>query len=250
MRFSIITATYNSEKYIQSCFDSIINQTYQNIEHILIDGLSSDTTLQKIKNHKHQPDIFISEKDSGIYDALNKGISKANGEIIGILHSDDFYSSEDILSEVARVFISNPEVDLVYGDLEYVSRIDHKKVIRKWKSRKFEKKLLKIGWLPPHPTIFFKKSSFNQNKIFDLNFKISADYMFILQTFSQNKFKTFYLPKVFTCMRVGGVSNNSLSNILQKTKEDFIALKKNEFSLIGAMVAIFLKNFLKLRQFF
>jgi glycosyltransferase len=247
MKVSIITATYNSLENLPSALESVSQQTYKNIEWIVVDGNSTDGTLAFIKSHQDQIGQWVSEKDAGIYDALNKGIAMATGDVIGLLHSDDLFNSKQTLDKIIHQF-QNTGADGVYGDLEYVSKTNVQKVIRYWKSKTFSKDLLEKGWMPPHPTLFLKKEIYQKCGGFDLSFKIAADYDFILRIFSDPQLKFTYLPEVITKMRVGGASNKSLSNIAQKSKEDYRALKQNKIP--NASLALFKKNQSKISQFF
>jgi len=247
MKVSIITATYNSEDTIETCMNSVIMQTHENIEYIIIDGKSTDRTLSKINLlAKNRANIRVfSEQDTGIYDALNKGITKSTGDIVGFVHSDDFLADSNVIEKIVEVFKSK-NVDGVYGNLHYVALNDTNKVIRNWVSKTFKTKLLKQGWMPAHPTLYLKKELYNLSGTFDLSYKIAADYDFILRIFKQNELKFFYLPTVIVKMRVGGASNRSLKNIIQKTKEDYRAIKKNQ---TGNWITIIVKNFSKIKQF-
>ena len=244
MKVSIITATYNSIETIHNCLKSILNQNYKNIELIVIDGASKDGTLELIKGN---PSIstFISEPDNGIYDALNKGIDLATGDIIGFVHSDDLLADATIISSIVNQF-KNIEVAGVYGDLTYVNKNNTSKVIRSWKSCDFRPSLLKNGWMPAHPTLFLKKEVYEKHGSFNLTYKIAADYDFMLRILKDSSLKFSYLPIVFTKMRIGGASNRSLKNILQKTREDYRAVKSNK---VGGVKTIFIKNTSKLKQF-
>ena len=248
MKISIITATFNRAHFIESCILSILRQKNKNIEIIIIDGLSTDSTDERLKPllEKNDNIKFYSQSDLGIYDALNKGIEKAKGDIIGFVHSDDFLYDTDVLEKIKKAFIQK-DIDGVYGDLEYVEKIDINKVIRSWKSCCFNKKLLRKGWTPPHPTLFLKKEVYEKHGEFDLNFKISADYDFMLRVFKDESLKIQYIPSVITRMRVGGVSNKNLKNILLKTYEDYKAIRKNKIGSIGTLVR---KNTSKIKQFF
>ena len=247
MKVSIITATYNSENTIEVCMRSVLSQTYDHIEHIIIDGNSKDKTLKKVNTllKDRTNATIISEPDKGIYDALNKGVAKATGDIIGFVHSDDFLADSNIIEKIVEVF-KLQKVDGVYGDLHYVAFNDTDKVIRNWVSKTFKTKLLKQGWMPAHPTLYLKKELYNLNGGFDLSYKIAADYDFILRIFKQNELKFFYLPTVIVKMRVGGASNRSIKNIIQKTKEDYRAIKKNQ---TGNGLTVIVKNFSKIKQF-
>lgn len=248
MKISIITATFNRAHFIESCILSILRQKNKNIEIIIIDGLSTDSTAERLKPllEKNDKIKFYSQPDLGIYDALNKGIEKSKGDIIGFVHSDDFLYDTDVLEKIQKAF-TQKKIDGVYGDLEYVEKIDINKVIRCWKSCCFNKKLLRKGWTPPHPTLFLKKEVYEKHGEFDLNFKISADYDFMLRVFKDESLKIQYIPSVITRMRVGGVSNKNLKNILLKTCEDYKAIRKNKIGSIGTLVR---KNTSKIKQFF
>jgi glycosyltransferase len=247
MKISIITATYNSESTIKTCMDSVLNQTYSNIEYIIVDGGSKDETLSYIneKASEHPKIVYNYEPDKGIYDALNKGIKKATGDVIGFVHSDDFLADNSIIEAIVDVF-KTKNVDGVYGNLHYVALENTDKIIRNWISKPFNTKMLKQGWMPAHPTLYLKKSLYDNNGMFDLTYKIAADYDFILRIFKQSQLKFYFLPKTIVKMRVGGASNRSLKNIMQKTKEDYRAIKTND---IGSWVTIFIKNVSKLKQF-
>ncbi len=246
MLISIITSTYNSQDYFPEAVASYKQQQYAYKELIVVDGGSTDHTLSQIKAEP-AIDIYISEPDKGIYDALNKGMKLAKGEIIGILHSDDLLYSPDVLEQVSRAFAQNPEVMAVYGDLLYVEREDTGKIIRKWISGACTQKKFALGWMPPHPALFIKKACFEQFGNYDLQYKSAADYDLILRFLYKYQQKAAYVPEVFVKMRVGGISNKTLKNRLRANKEDRLAMKINgvSFPLIKAI----LKPLRKLRQF-
>ena len=248
MNVSIITSTFNNASTIEDCLESIFSQTFLNIDILIIDGDSSDDTLLKIKkiSNKFNNIRVFSEKDKGIYDALNKGVDLAKGDIIGFVHSDDFLASSEIISEIIKK-ISSENFDGVYGNLDYVKKNNTNKIVRKWKSCEFDYNLLKKGWMPPHPTFFIKKSVFKKHGLFNLNYSISADYDFMLRILSDKSLKFGYIPKVITKMRVGGESNRSLKNIILKIKEDYIIIKRNN---IGNFLTLIRKNTSKFKQFF
>lgn len=249
MKISIITATYNSARTLEVCMDSVLNQTYDNIEYILIDGNSKDTTLDIIKSkaQMHKNVSWISEPDNGIYDALNKGILKASGDVIGFVHSDDFLANNTIVSKIANVFKSE-QVDGVYGNLHYVRFDDVDSVVRNWKSQDFKIKLLGRGWMPAHPTLFLKSAIYKTSGRFNLNYRIAADYDFVLRIFKDTDYKFYYLPETITKMRVGGASNRTFRNLILKTTEDFRAAKTNHIKL--PLLTIGLKNLSKIPQWF
>lgn len=247
MKVSIITATNNSEKTIEDCIKSLIGQVYMNIEFIIIDNNSTDSTLRIIERYKlkNKSIKLISESDNGLYDALNKGVSYASGDIIGFLHSDDLYFDCYSIFDVVSFFRDN-KFDGVYGDLQYVNKENTDKVIRLWKSRVYHSKLLKMGWMPAHPTLFLKKHVYEKHGGFETSYKISADYDFMLRILKDKTLEFGYLPIVITKMRVGGASNRSLKNIIQKTREDCKVVRSNN---IGGWFSILLKNISKIKQF-
>ncbi len=244
MRISIITSTFNSASTLPDTIDSIQNQNYANLEYIIIDGGSKDGTLDLV-NERSIVSKCISEPDKGIYDALNKGVQLASGDIIGFVHSDDLLASKDILEKIAAIFV-NEGVDGVYGDLIYSNKTDINKTIRTWKSQAFHPNLLRKGWMPAHPTFFLKKEVYNHIGAFNLDYSIAADYDFMVRVLQNKEYKFAYLPEIITNMRVGGASNRSLKNILQKSKEDFRIMQTHK---IGGLSTLIGKNVSKLKQF-
>jgi glycosyltransferase len=245
MKISIITSVYNNESTIEDAIKSVLSQNYNNIEYIVVDGASKDGTVEVIKRYEDKISTFVSERDKGIYDGLNKGVGLATGDIIGFLHSDDIYADENIVSEVVEMFLKNG-TDSIYGDLVYVDKQDTNKIFRYWKSGEYSFKKLQNGWMPPHPTFFVKRELYEKHGVFDLDFGIAADYDFMLRMLGKYKITTSYLPKVLYKMRVGGASNRSLKNIIQKSKEDIKALQNNG---IGGVHTIVMKNLSKIPQF-
>lgn len=245
VKVSIITATYNSAATIIDTLKSLETQTYKDIEYIIVDGASKDDTLDIIQANSSRVSKVISEPDKGIYDALNKGINAATGDIVGFLHSDDLFASNRAIEDIVKQFhISNS--DAVYADLEYVSKDDISKVVRLWKSGEYSKKQLKKGWMPPHPTFYMKRDLYVKYGTFDLTFKIAGDYDSLLRYLWVNNISMSYIPKVLLKMRVGGASNRSLKNIIQKTQEDIRALQSNN---VPSLRAILWKNLSKIPQF-
>ncbi len=223
----------------------MLNQTYQDLEYIVIDGVSTDGTIEIVKSYGDKISIFLSELDQGIYDGLNKGVSLATGDIICFLHSDDIYASNNVVQLVVNEFLTDYAVDGVYGDLVYTLKTDTSKVLRYWKSKDFTMKLLKQGWMPAHPTLFLRREVYEKYGNFDLDFRIAADYDFMLRIL-KGGVKVKYLSEVLYRMRTGGKSNNSMKNIALKTREDLQVLKKNNIGGFGVLVC---KNLSKLRQF-
>lgn len=243
MLFSIITAVYNNKNEILGALNSVHSQKDVQIEHIVMDGGSTDGTTELIQQAGMDRVIFDSSKDKGIYDAINKGIQKASGDIIGILHSDDFFTNDLILKEIESYFLDG--FDVVYGDLDYVYKENTSKIFRKWIANLWDPFQLRLGWMPPHPTIFLKKNVYEEIGNYDLDYKISADYDLILRVFINNKYKIAYLPKTLVKMRVGGASNRSLKNIIKKTQEDIEIASKYFYP---ASLTILFKNIRKLPQ--
>ena len=246
MKITVITASFNNSSTLPQTIDSLLSQSFKNIEYIVIDGNSTDGTKEILQSNSSNITKIISEKDSGIYDALNKGITLASGEIIGFLHADDTYASTDILDKIAAAFSQSPSIWAVYGDLQFVSQENTSKVIRSWKSKPFKPNLLARGWMPAHPTLFFRKEVYEKYGHFNTNYRIAADYDFILRVFSQPGFSATYIPEVFINMRMGGASTGSLKNLLLKSKEDYLILRRNK---IGNVFTLILKIFSKVSQF-
>ncbi len=244
MRFSIVTAVFNNKDLVGSAIESAHSQVGIELEHIIMDGGSTDGTLDLIKKYNYPNIVLESSKDKGIYDALNKGIGKATGDIVGILHSDDIFSSEKVLSKVAALFKEG--VDGVYADLDYVNRFDVSQIFRQWKSGLFNSFDLELGWMPPHPTLFLRNEIYHKMGEFDLQYRIAADYDFMLRVLTSGQYKIDYLPETILKMRVGGQSNKSLTNIIRKSTEDYQIAKKYFSSPEGT---ILFKNIRKIPQF-
>ena len=245
MLVSIITATYNSAATLNDCLQSVAKQTYQPIEHIIIDGASIDATVKVATAFPHVT-TFISEKDKGIYDAMNKGIALAKGDIIGILNSDDFYINQEVVKEVVNLFHSSA-CDLVYADLQYVDRENTEKVVRTWKSGIMQPNSFLFGWMPPHPTLFVKRSVYEKFGTFTTQLRSAADYEFMLRVMYKGKCTAAYLPKIIIKMRDGGISNLSIKNRLKANNEDQKAWKLNKVT--PYFFTFFLKPLRKIFQF-
>ena len=244
-KISVVTATYNSEKTLLSTLESVNKQTYTNYEHVIVDGLSTDNTLSLIRDFGREGLVISSQADQGIYDALNRGIQLAKGDIVGFLHSDDFYADSDVLGMIANVF-SDPSIDMCYGDLAYTRHDDTSRVVRRWKSGEFLRRRLKFGWMPPHPTLYVRRELI-ERYLFDLEYRISGDYDAILRLLTRDAVQVSYIPHELVHMRLGGASNKSLANVLTKIKEDWRAIRSNK---MGGVVTLVSKNLRKLPQFF
>lgn len=225
MKISVITVSYNSFDTIRDTLESVKLQSYNDIEYIVIDGGSTDGTLEVIRKYDAIVNIIKSEPDSGIYDAMNKGLSVATGEIIGFLNSDDFFADKDVLKRIAKAFTEN-SVDACYGDLLYLTH-DAKRIVRYWKSREFKIGDFALGWSPPHPTFYIRRALLKKMGDFDRSYKLSADAEFMMRYLENGEIRSYYIPTVQVHMRVGGATNKSWLNIIQQNKEILHALKKN-----------------------
>lgn len=233
---------------VGDCLASVEAQTYPHKQHVVIDGASLDGTAEWLEARRSRLAVLVSEPDRGIYDALNKGITHSTGDVVGFLHADDLYAHPDVLSDVAQAF-SDPAVCAVYGDLQYVKKDDTSAVVRHWQSCPFSPQRLAWGWMPPHPTLYVRREWYERIGWFDTRYRIAADYLSILQMFSQPSFKAVYLPEVMVKMRLGGASNRSLANIVRKSREDLNAMRQSGVGAFGGLGALAWKNLSKLGQF-
>ena len=245
MKISIITVCFNSQGTIKDTIESVINQSYSNIEYLIIDGKSSDNTLEIINQYKRHINFFISEKDKGIYDAINKGILNATGDIIGLLHADDIFDNNQVIEHVVQGFDLNKEI--LYGDITYVSKNNLNHIVRKWKSNIFSKNSFKWGWMPPHTGFFMKRESYLKYGLYNFKLGTSADYELMLRMFMVYQLKATYLPKYITKMRVGGASNSSFKNRIEANKNDRKSWKIN--NLKPYWFTFILKPILKIKQY-
>lgn len=242
---SIITPTFNNEHTITDCLNSLYNQTYSYIEHIIIDNLSSDNTLKKIYQYKFTKRKIISEKDNGLYDAINKGINLASGDIIGILHADDFYTHSKVLENVSNLF--KQDYQGVYANLYYVSKHNAKKIIRKWKAKKYTENAFLYGWMPPHPTCFVTKNVYEKNGLYRTDLGTAADYEWILRNMYKHKVPFEYLDEYIIAMRTGGLSNQSVKSRILANINDRKAWQVNH--LKPYFFTLYLKPLRKIFQF-
>jgi len=245
LKVSIITATFNSAATVLDTLKSVQSQTWQELEHIVVDGASIDDTLRLLEAGKHRGP-FVSEPDKGIYDAMNKGIQMASGEIVGILNSDDVYANPTIIEKVVQLF-EQTGADAVYGDLWYVDAADMQRVKRKWVAGSYSRESFLYGWMPPHPTFFVRKSVYAQYGSFNLDMYTAADYELMLRFLYKYQIPAAYLPEVMVKMRVGGASNQSLKNRLLANKGDRLAWKVN--GLKPYWFTVTLKPIRKITQF-
>ncbi|WP_024605737.1 MULTISPECIES: glycosyltransferase family 2 protein [unclassified Pseudoalteromonas] len=225
MKVSIITVCYNSAVTIEDTIISVLSQNYKNIEYIVIDGGSSDATLDIINKYREQISIVISEPDKGIYDAMNKGIKNATGDIVGILNSDDFYETKDVITEIVNNF--DVDTDIVFGDLIFVKPENIEKITRFYSLPHFKAWKLRFGWMPPHPATFIKKPVYDKYGLYKINYKISADYEVFVRFLLVNKVNFKHINKVLVRMRDGGVSTSGLKSSLTLNKEIVKACEEN-----------------------
>lgn len=246
MKVSIITISYNSAETIKDTIESVLAQDYPDIEYIIVDGASSDGTMDIIKKYEDRVAQVISESDNGIYDAMNKGLKLATGELIGILNSDDVYKDNRVISDVVST-VQESNSDALYADLVYSDRNDLTRVKRYWRSGSFKKNSFKWGWMPPHPTFFVKRSVYERYGYFNTSLKTSADYEIMLRFLFKEGISVSYLDRVITIMRMGGQSNASVKNRMDANKEDRMAWKLN--GLKPNAVTFYLKPLRKVGQF-
>lgn len=247
MKVSLITITYNSEATLEDTIRSVTGQSYPDIEYIIVDGGSTDRTLSIVDAYKNRISRFVSEKDNGLYDALNKGIAMASGELIGIIHSDDFYTDNTAIEKIVHT-ISETGADAAYADLYYVDKNDTNLVFRKWKSGQYRHGMFLRGWMPPHPTFFAKKSCYDQFGSFNLGLVSAADYELMLRFIHKHRIRLAYLPEFIIKMRVGGKSNVSLKNRIRANREDRKAWKIN--GLKPNPLTLYMKPLRKIIQLF
>lgn len=242
---SVVTAVYNRVDTIEASVASTLSQKGVDLELVVQDGGSTDGTLAVLSGLDDPRIVLQSAPDHGLYDAINRGVFRARGEIIGLMHSDDMFAAPHILSDVARAF-ADPDIDGVYGDLDYVSAQDTSRVIRRWRSAPYAPEKLRRGWMPPHPTLYLRRRVFERWGGYDTAFQIAADYEAMLRYLVEGRIRLAYIPEVMVRMRVGGESNRSLGRILRKSREDYLAMRRHAVGGIGTLAA---KNLSKLGQF-
>jgi len=245
MKISVVTAVMNGRETLPKTLQSLMSQTYADVEHVVQDGGSTDGTVDYLRTHGHPKMAFVSAPDAGIYDAINNGIKRASGDVIGLLHADDHLASPDVLAGVAAV-MADPDVDGVYGDLQYVARDDDNRVIRHWKAGPYAQSRLKRGWMPPHPTLYLRRAVFDRSGLYDTSYRISGDYDGMLRFLTTGQVRLAYIPQVMVRMKMGGISNQSFAQMIRKSREDYRAIRHNKVGGFGTLVA---KNLSKIPQF-
>ena len=247
MKISVITVVRNAENTIADTLASVAQQTYRNVEHIVIDGASTDDTLNILEQHKEQISVLVSEPDSGLYDAMNKGIGLATGDVIGLLNADDVYQDKTVLQQIADAH-SDPDLDACYADLVYVDANDLTKVARDWRSQTFRAGLCFNGWMPAHPTFYVKKRVYEKVGLYDTTLGAQADLEFCARAFEVQKISSRYIPKLWVRMRLGGITNNRVRDIVKGNWQSYQALKK--IGLTRGPVSFFVLKWVpKLPQF-
>lgn len=247
MKITIITVVYNNERTIKDAVESVLGQTYKNIEYVIIDGKSKDNTVSIIKEYENKLGFFVSEKDNGLYDAMNKGIQCATGDVIGILNSDDLYQDFNVISDVMEQFNIDADLDILYGNLVYVKSDDTNKIVRNWKCKPYYDRFFENGNVPPHPALFVKRSVYDKVGLFNLDYKLAADYELMLRMLKKHDFKIKYIDRLIVKMRLGGATNQSFTNIINQNKEIVRSWKDN--SLKAPIYLMPVRIFKRLIQF-
>ena len=245
VKISVITVCFNAAETIADTIESIRSQSHPDIEYIVVDGGSTDETLAIIARNRDVISVLITGPDNGMYDAANKGIACASGEIVGMLNADDFYADKDVLKDVANSLAK--ESHAVYGDLDYVDRKHPQKIKRKWVSGPYDRKKFLMGWMPPHPTFFIRKSAYDTYGVFRRDFRSAADYELMLRMLYKHSLAPVYIDRVLVKMRVGGKSNVSIANRLRANREDRKAWTMN--GLRAAWYTLYLKPLSKIGQY-
>lgn len=245
MKISVVTAVMNGRATLPQMLDSLTAQTYPHVEHVVQDGGSTDGTLAYLGACGHAAMALVSVPDTGIYDAINRGIARAGGDVIGLLHADDQLASPDVLAQVAEV-MQDPAIDGIYGDLQYVARDDETRVIRHWKAGDYTPAQLRRGWMPPHPTLYLRRQVFEQAGLYDTSYRISGDYDGMLRFLTTGQVRLAYIPHVMVRMKIGGVSNRSFAHMIRKSREDYRAIRRHKVGGVGTLLG---KNLSKLPQY-
>lgn len=246
MKVTIITVTLNSARFLEDCIQSVISQDYKNIEHIIIDGGSTDATLSIIEKYKGHIAAWVSEKDQGMYDAINKGMRMATGDIIGTLNSDDTLSGATVIEDIVNAF-DEQKVDSVYGDLVYVDQQNTQKIIRVWKGLPYKRRRYKHGWMPAHPTFYFKRELLEKFGYYETHYFTAADYEFMARYLFYFRISAYYIPKLIVKMRTGGMSNKTIYQRLRANRRDYLAMKRNRIPF--PFIVSLLKPLIKLHQY-
>lgn len=248
-KISLITVTFNSDKTLRDTINSVLKQTYTNIEYIVVDGLSKDNTMDIVREYEPQFEgrmKWISEKDKGLYDAMNKGVRMATGDVVGILNSDDFFTANDVLEKVAAGF--DKQTDAVYGDLHYVHPDDLQHSVRYYSSKIFKRNLMRMGFIPAHPTFYCRRECFDKFGYYKTDYKIAADFDLLLRFIYVNRIRIKYLPMDMVTMRTGGASTNGLKSRMGGMNEHLRSLREN--GVKSNRFILSLRYFYKITEYF
>ncbi|MCI4668417.1 MAG: glycosyltransferase [Bacteroidia bacterium] len=229
MKVSLVTVSWNNADVIKNCLDSVASQDHPELEYIIIDGASKDGTQDIIKSYNGLTNHFVSEPDKGIYDAMNKGLKLASGEVIGLINADDFLVHEHVISRVVREF-EEKEVDAIFGDVEYVDPDDLDRVVRYYPGKGFKPAMMKQGNMPPHPSFYVKRELYERFGLFDTQFRITADFEFMVRLFLKGGISYSYIPETLVKMRTGGASTSGLKSMLNINREMLVSLRQNGIS--------------------
>lgn len=251
IKVSIITTVFNDKRFIESAIKSVLNQSYPNIEYVVKDAGSTDGTIDIIKKYGSSLSKFVSEKDKGIYDGINKAIGLTTGDIIDNLNSDDFYANKDVIKKVVEAMEKN-KADVCWGDLVYVNRNNPERVMMVWKSSEYKKGKFWWGWVPPHPTFFVRRSIYEKYGLFNLDFEVAADYELMFRFLEKHKVKSCYIPETLVQMRVGGESHRTILNPLKGNWEVLKAWRVNGFKIVpfGIILKPIRRLFIVFHSFF
>ena len=244
IKISLITVTFNAGDTVERCIRSVVGQNYKNLEHIIIDGASTDATVQIINRYSNYIHHFVSEPDRGIYDAMNKGINFATGDVVGMLNADDYFSNNSVLTDIAGIF-EDENIRILYGDLDFVNRAGN--IFRKWRSGSYTHGKFNWGWMPPHPTFYCRRELFAEYGFYSLNYGTSADYELMMRFMHKHVLKPFYLQKVIVNMKTGGASNKNLSSRVKAFVNDFRAMGHNGIN--SPFITVLLKRLRKIGQY-
>lgn len=244
IKISLITVTFNAAATVERCIQSVIGQNYKNLEYIIIDGASTDATVQVIHRYDNYIHRFVSEPDRGIYDAMNKGINFATGDIVGMLNADDYFADNSILADIAGVF-EDENIQILYGDLDFVNQAGN--IFRKWRSGRYTQGKLNWGWMPPHPTFYCRRDLFREYGFYSLSYGTSADYELMLRFMYKHLLNSFYLKKVLVKMKTGGASNKNLGSRVQGLVDDFKAMRHN--GIRSSFITALIKRIRKVGQY-
>ena len=244
LKLSLVTVVYNAQDTIRQCIQSVISQNYSNLEYIIIDGGSTDNTLQIIHEYREYIHVLISEPDRGIYDAMNKGIRLATGDIVGMLNADDHFADDHVLQSVTGIFAQR-DIGALYGDLDIIDQ--YHRVIRKWRSGKCGPNSFRLGFMPPHPTFYCRRGLFDQFGFYSLDHGSAADYELMLRLMYRHQIKSFHLKKVLVNMLAGGISSKNLKNRIRAWQFDLLAMRQNKLPFPA--LALVLKPLRKIIQF-